>query len=145
MTSPFRDAPRDRVCAITCAEQVGEVVDYQVGAGGAQLGGLSGPVDADDETEATRASGGYAGQRIPEHRSLSRLDAEAPRRLQEDVGRGLPREAELVRDRAVDLDVEGIAETRRPQHGSGVLAQGDDRAAEPHLPHRRQEARTDPS
>ena len=60
----------------------------------AQRVGVADPIDADDEPEAARASGGDAGERVLEDRRLRRLDVELARGREKGVRSRLP--AELV-------------------------------------------------
>ena len=60
-------------------EQLGQVVDHDVGAVLEEGVPLAHPVDADDEAEATRPPGRDAGQRVLEHGGRRRWHARAPR------------------------------------------------------------------
>ena len=93
------------------SQELGEVVDDDVGAVLEQRLALADAVDADDVAELPGAPGLDAGQRVLEHRRLVGPHAEPARALEERVRRGLAAQAERVDDVAVDarLDVLGRA------------------------------------
>ena len=91
-------------CVIT--QQLGEVVDDDVGAVLEQRLAVAGAVDADDVAELPGAAGLDAGERVLEHGGLVRAHAEPARALQERVRRGLAAQAERVDHVAVDARLE---------------------------------------
>ena len=70
-------------------QQLGEVVDDDVGAVLEQRVVAGAAVDADDEAEAAGPAGGDAGDGVLDHDRPRRVDAEAVGGVQEHVGRRL--------------------------------------------------------
>ena len=79
-------------CGWAITQQLGEVVDDDVGAVRAQRVALADAVDADDVAEAARAPGLHAGERVLEDRGLRRARRRGMRAASRNVsGAGLPR------------------------------------------------------
>ena len=88
--------------------ELGQIGHGDVGARLEQGGLLTGPGDADDQTEVAGPPGGHPGQGVLDHRRAGRVDAEAAGRLEERVGSGLARKVQLGGDDAVDPLVEQV-------------------------------------
>src|SRR6202011_2988281 len=88
----------------------------------AQRVGLPHPVNADDETETTGASGLHPGERILEHHGLLRLYTQRASTGEERVRRGLAPQMLTYGDDTVDACVEQILNPGRDQHIPAVGA-----------------------
>src|SRR5690349_3911438 len=96
----------------------------------AQRVGLADAVDPDDRREVPGPAGLYARQRVLEHGGLRRLDAEAPRALDERVRLRLARQALLLGNDAVDARLDQRRQPGHLEHLRGVRARGDHGAAQ---------------
>ncbi len=97
-------------------QQLGEVVDDDVGTVGMQRFVTGAAIDADDQAETAGPAGGHSGHRVLDDDRLRRLHAEAVGGGEEQVGRRLAGDVLGRGEHAVGDDVESRRQPGRLEH-----------------------------
>ena len=116
-------------------QQLAQVGDDEVGSRSAECVGVTGAIDAHDEAEPARASGGDTGKCVLEDRCVGGLDIERACRGEKRVRRGLPRQVLFLGAGCVDPDLEQVGQPRCLEGRAAVRAGRDDRTAQAGFPH----------
>ena len=130
---------RPRRRRFRCHLNLRQVGHHDIGAGLAQRLRLPAAIDADDAAEAAGAPRLDAGDRVLDDDSARRFHLEAPRRLQESIGRRLAVEREAGDIRPVHPRVEELRYTGCLEHRRAVVAGGHDRGLDLLRPQRAHE------
>src|SRR5205807_9483572 len=111
-------------------EEIGQVVDHDVGTELGKGSALADAIDADDKTETSSAAGLNTGQGIFEHRRLRRHYVQRTSRGEVRVRSRFSLQTVPLGDESVDARFEIIDDAGRNEYGVGVCARGHDCATQ---------------